>query len=83
MPNSQELRGKIPDVPPDRMGEVEDFMDYPSTKARQQATLDHLLALAPTFEAAGAPPLTDDDFQAEVDAVRAKRRMQSASAHRS
>lgn len=83
MPDTQELLRKINALPPDRVGEVEDFVDFLSAKARRQAALAHLLAVAPALEAAGAPSLTDDNIQAEVDAVRAQRRMRSASADRS
>lgn len=40
----------------------------------QEAALDRLFAIAPALEAAGAPPITEDEIQAEVDAVRGERR---------
>jgi hypothetical protein len=52
-------------------------------KTRRQAALDRLLAIAPALEAAGAPPMTEDEIQAEVDAVRASRRAKDGSADRS
>jgi hypothetical protein len=52
------------------MGELEDFVDFQSAKARRQAALDHLLAVAPALEAAGAPSITEAEIQADVDAIR-------------
>lgn len=81
MPNPQALIEKIRALPPERLGEVEDFVDFVAAKARREAALDRLFAVAPALEAAGAPPITEDEIQSEVDAVRAERR--SAGADRS
>jgi len=48
-----------------------------------EAALDRLFAIAPAIEAAGAPPITDEEILAEVEAVRTARRNQSAGADRS
>jgi hypothetical protein len=82
MPNAQALIEKIQALPPERLGEVEDFVDFLAAKTRRQDALDRLFAIAPALEAAGAPPITEDEIQAEVDAVRAERR-RSAGADRS
>jgi hypothetical protein len=82
MPNAQALLEKIQALPPERLGEVEDFVDFLAAKTRRQDALDRLFAVAPALEAAGAPPITEDEIQAEVDAVRAERR-RSAGADRS
>lgn len=74
MPNAQALMEKIQALPPERLGEVEDFVDFLAAKTRREAALDRLFAVAPALEAAGAPPITEDEIQAEVDAVRAERR---------
>ncbi len=73
MTNAQALIDKIKTLPPERLGEVEDFVDFIAAKSRRLAALDRLLAIAPALEAAGAPPITEDEIQAEVDAVRAVR----------
>lgn len=57
-------------------------MDFLAAKARRLAAMDRLLAVAPALEAAGASPVTDDEIQAEVDAVRAPRRSGGAGASR-
>ena len=74
MPDTQALLRKIQALPLERLGEVENFVDFLSAKTRRLAALDKLLAVAPALEAAGATPLTEDDIQAEVDAVRNARR---------
>jgi hypothetical protein len=83
MPNAQALLEKIQALPPERLGEVEDFVDFLAAKTRRQDALDRLFAIAPALEAAGAPPITEDQIQAEVDAVRAARRTRSSGADRS
>lgn len=72
MPNTQMLIEKIQALPPERLSEVEDFVDFLSAKSRRIAALNRLLAIAPALEAAGAPAITEDEIQAEVDAVRAR-----------
>jgi hypothetical protein len=83
MPDTQELLRKIQALPPERVGEVENFVDFLAAKTRRLEALDRLLAVAPALEAAGALPLTDDDIPAEVDAVRNVRRTRGAGADRS
>jgi hypothetical protein len=70
----QALIEKIEALPPERWGEVEDFIDFISSKARRLAALDRLLAIAPAIEATDVPLLTETEIQAEVDAMRAARR---------
>ena len=74
MSNAQALLEKIQALPPERIAEVEDFVDFIAAKARRVAAMDRLLAIAPALEAVGAPRMTEDEIQAEVDAVRAARR---------
>lgn len=78
MSDVQSLIDKIKTLPNERLSEVEDFVDFIATKSRRRAALDRLLAVAPALEAAGIPPLTDDEIMAEVKAVRAERRKTGA-----
>ena len=80
---TQALIEKIEALPAERRAEIEDFVDFIATKTRRLAALDRLLAIAPALEAAGAPPMTEEEIAAEVEAVRAARRSRSASADRS
>jgi hypothetical protein len=82
MPNTQALLEKIQALPAERLEEVEDFVDFLSAKSRRLAALDRLLAIAPALEQAGAPAMTEEAIQAEVDTVRA-RPTQSKCADRS
>jgi hypothetical protein len=77
------LIAKIQALPTDRLAEVEDFVDFVAAKSRRLSALDRLLAIVPALEAAGAPPMTDEDIDAELAAVRASRRSRSAGADRS
>lgn len=65
---------KLKALPPERRAEVEDFVDFLTAKTRKLAALDRLLAIAPALEAAGVPPLSMEEIDAEVKAVRAERR---------
>jgi hypothetical protein len=69
---------KIRALPPERLSEVEDFVDFLASKTRRLAALDRLLAIAPALEAAGASPITEEEVQAEVDAARAEQRRRGA-----
>ena len=77
------LTEKIAALPAERLSEVEDFVDFLAAKTRRLAAMDRLLAIAPALEAAGAPPATDDEVQAEIDAMRAARRPRGSRADRS
>jgi len=79
MPTPQALMEKIQALPPERLAEVEDFVDFIGSKARRLAAFDRLLAIAPALEAAGVPLMTEDEIQAEIDAVRAGRRQRQGS----
>lgn len=68
------MMSKIRTLSPQQVTEVEDFVEFLATKARKRSALDHLLAIAPALEAAGAAPMSEDDIAAEVDAVRAEHR---------
>jgi hypothetical protein len=83
MPNAQALLEKIQALPPERLSEVEDFVDFLAAKTRRLAALDRILAVAPALEAAGVPAMTEDEIRAEIDAVRTARRARSRGADRS
>lgn len=70
---------KLKALPPQRLAEVEDFMDFLARKESRTAALDRLLAIAPALEAAGVPQMTEEEIAAEVKAVRAERRARQAA----
>lgn len=72
--SEQELISKIKTLSPQQVAQVEDFVEFLAAKARKRSAMERLLAIAPALEAAGAPPITEEDIEAEVQAVRAQRR---------
>jgi hypothetical protein len=71
---TQTLIDMIDALPAERVAEVEDFVEFLSAKARRQTALGRLLEIAPALEAAGAPPVSEEDVLAEVAALRGSRR---------
>ncbi|MBK7677627.1 MAG: hypothetical protein IPJ27_24390 [Candidatus Accumulibacter sp.] len=69
---------KIRTLSPQQVAEVEDFVEFLATKVRKRRALDRLLAIAPALEAVGAAPMSEGDVAAEVDAVRAERRVRGS-----
>jgi hypothetical protein len=78
MSDADSLIEKIRALPPERLGEIEDFVDFLTAKARRLVVFDRLPAIAPALEAADDPTITEDDIQAEVDAIRAAPRSRGA-----
>lgn len=70
------LIAKLRMLSPQQVAEVEDFVDFLAAKSGRRAALDRLLAIAPALEAAGVEPMTEDDIQSEVEAVREQGRLQ-------
>ena len=81
--DTQSLMEKIRALPAEKIAEVEDFVDFLAGKSRRLDALDRLLAIAPALEAAGAPPLSEDEVMAEVKAARAARRVRGGGETRS
>ena len=68
------LSEKLKTLPPEKRAEVEDFVEFLAMKSRRLAAIDRLLAIAPALEAAGVPPMTEEEINAEIKAARAERR---------
>lgn len=70
------LLEKLKSLPPARLAEVEDFVDF--LKVREERTRDEAVRrLGEAFaklDALNAPSLTNEEVQAEIDAARAERR---------
>jgi hypothetical protein len=79
----QALIDKIEALRSEQVAEVEDFVDFLAMRARRLSGLDRLLAIAPALEAAGAPPIAEEEITAEIKAVRAARRARGTGADRS
>jgi hypothetical protein len=71
---------KLKSLPPKQREEVEDFVDF--LKARKERARDEASQrLGEAFaklDALHLPPLTPEEVQAEIDAVRAERRTRHA-----
>lgn len=72
--HEQALFEKLKALPQQQRAEVEDFVDFLAAKTRKRAAFDRLLAIAPALEGAGIEPMTEEEIDAEVKAVRAERR---------
>ena len=70
----QVLIEKLAQLPAQQLAEVEDFVDFLANKSRRSAAWERLLAIAPALEAAGIPPMSMDEINAEIKAARAERR---------
>ncbi len=64
---------KLKRSPPQKLAEIEDFVDFVARKDARRAALDRLLAIAPALEAAGVAPMSEEGIAAEIAAVRAER----------
>ncbi|MEK9133431.1 MAG: DUF2281 domain-containing protein [Pseudomonadota bacterium] len=67
------LIAKLDQLPPKRMAEVEDFVDFLASKTRRRAAQAILEGVARAAKA-GSKPMSMDEIQAEVNAVRRARR---------
>jgi hypothetical protein len=76
----QSLMSKIRSLSPQQVAEVEDFVEFLTTRARKRTSLDKLLAIAPALEAAGGAPMSEEEIAIEVDAARAERRARQSAA---
>ncbi|MGB5082774.1 MAG: DUF2281 domain-containing protein [Burkholderiales bacterium] len=74
--NPQGLIEKLKTLPPERVAEVEDFIDF--LRAREEESRDAAAArlgeAMARFAALDFPPMSEDEVQAEVDAARRERR---------
>ncbi len=67
------LIAKLDQLPPKRMAEVEDFVDFLASKTRRRAAQAILEGVSRAAKA-GSKPMSMDEIQAEVNAVRRARR---------
>ncbi|MGH8235616.1 MAG: hypothetical protein ACREXP_01190 [Steroidobacteraceae bacterium] len=72
--SDEALIEKLKSLPLEQRAEVEDFVDFLTTKSRKRSALDRLLAIAPALQAAGIEPMSEEEIDAEVKAARAERR---------
>jgi hypothetical protein len=80
--NAQAQIEKIEAPPAERIGEVEDVVDFIAAKTRRLTARGRALATAPALEAAGAPPTTEEEIAAEVEAFPQRQNSFRQSARR-
>jgi hypothetical protein len=77
---TEALIEKVKSLPPEQRAEVEDFVDF--LKARKERARDaaakRLGEAFAKLDALKLPPLTPEEVQAEIDAMRAERRARHA-----
>jgi hypothetical protein len=67
------LLDKLDHLPPERVAEVENFVEFLANKERDKAFGD-FLAVADTVAKAGIPALTPEEIEAEIKTYRDERR---------
>lgn len=67
---------KLKKLPPERLAEVEDFVDFLRARDEQarDAAADRLGEAMTKLAALEIPPMSEDEVQAEIDAARRERR---------
>ncbi len=72
----QALLEKLKSLPPERMAEVEDFVDFLRTRENEarDTAADRLGEAMAKLAALDFPPMSEDEVQAEIDAARRERR---------
>lgn len=68
------LLEKLERLPPQKLAEVEDFVDFIARKEARRTALDRLLSIAPALEAAGVAPMSEEELAKEIAAARTGRR---------
>lgn len=71
---------KLKSLPPEQRAEVEDFVDFLKTR-RERVRDEAARRLGEAFarlDALNEPPMSPQDVQAEIEAVRAARRVRDA-----
>lgn len=67
------LLDKLDQLPPERLAEVEDFVEFLASKERNKAFGD-FLTVAGTVAKTGIPAMTSEEIEAEIKAYRDERR---------
>jgi len=70
----QTLLSKIKTLSPQQVAEVDDFVEFLSARAKRNAALGRILSIAPALQAAGLPPMSEQEITAEIQSARAQRR---------
>jgi hypothetical protein len=69
----EDVMEKLRSLPPERIAEVKDFVDFLASKERDNAFAD-ILSVADRIELANVPAMSNDEIEAEINAYRNERR---------
>lgn len=67
---------KLQQLPPQRLAEVEDFVEFLAVREMRSAAGTRLGESLAKLDALNLPPLSDDEISAEIQAARQERAMQ-------
>ncbi|WP_304306676.1 DUF2281 domain-containing protein [Pseudacidovorax intermedius] len=70
----QRLMQGLKKLPPSRMAEVVDFVEFLAAREQRAAAANRLADAFARIDALNLPPLSEDDIEAEVQAARQSRR---------
>lgn len=63
---------KLRSLPPERVAEVKDFVDFLAFRERESA-FSEFLSIADSVERSGVPAMRTDEIEAEINAYRNER----------
>lgn len=64
---------KLQTLPPQRLAEVEDFVEFLAMRERRASAGQRLSESLARLDALNLPPLTDEEIEAEIQASRQER----------
>ena len=71
--NTQGLMQKIQTLPPERVAEVVDFVEFLAVRVQRAAAAQRLTDAMTRLDALNLPALPDDEIESEVQAARLER----------
>ncbi len=71
--NAQGLMQKIQSLPPERVAEVVDFVEFLAARVQRAAAAQRLTDAMARLDALKLPALSDEEIEEEVQAARAER----------
>lgn len=71
---AEALLAKLKILPPERLGQIADFVDFLATQEQRRQAGEELRVMMDKLADANIPPMTMAEIQVEVDAVRKARR---------
>jgi hypothetical protein len=66
----QALIEKLQQLPPQRLAEVRDFVEFLAAREARAAAGERLGQTLAKLDALGLPPMSDDEIEAEIQAAR-------------